>query len=58
MSAFASFTFSNFHPIVQMILIFSYRPPEGCLQWSTGLTGQITSFNFPTATGPHLRNQE
>ena len=48
-----------FFSIVILLYKFDlYRPPEGCLQWSTGLTGQITSFNFPTATGPHLRNQE
>ena len=53
---FCIFTFFNLHPLYD--IDFFHRPPEGCLQWSTGLTGQITSFNFPTATGPHLRNQE
>merc|ERR1712107_731877 len=36
----------------------SYAPPEGCLQWQTGLTGQITTFNFPDTDGPHLPNQD
>merc|ERR1712223_23595 len=35
----------------------TYGPRDGCLQWFTGLTGRITTFNFNTAAGPHLPNQ-
>lgn len=35
-----------------------YTPPNGCLQWHTGLTGQITTFNFADSNGYHLRNQD
>jgi hypothetical protein len=32
-----------------------FSPPDGCLQWHTGLNGQITNFNYATSSGPHLR---
>merc|ERR1719323_5644 len=35
-----------------------YAPPDSCLQWQTGITGQITTFNFPTTSGPHLPSQD
>jgi len=35
----------------------SYAPSQGCLQWQTGLTGKLTTFNFNNAAGPHLPNQ-
>lgn len=35
-----------------------YAPDSGCLQWQVGLTGQITTFNFPDTDGPHLPSQE
>lgn len=35
----------------------AYAPPGGCLQWHTGLTGQITTFNFGDSASTHLRNQ-
>jgi len=35
-----------------------YAPPNGCLQYQTGITGQITTFNFPTTSGPHLPSQD
>merc|ERR1712223_231114 len=35
----------------------TYSPPAGCLQYSTGMTGQITTFNFANSAGPHLPNQ-
>jgi len=34
-----------------------YTPTDGCLQWQTGLTGRIQTYNFNTAAGPHLANQ-
>ncbi len=40
---------------------FGHRPPEGCMQYHTGLTGRITTFNFDQATSTsqqHLRTQE
>ena len=37
----------------------NYRPPGGCLQWHTGLTGRFTTFNFLETTTPqHLASQE
>ena len=33
-------------------------PPDDCLQWTTGLTGRITTFNFLNSAGSHLNNQE
>ena len=35
----------------------SYGPPDDCLQWSTGITGRITTFNFLNSGGSHLNNQ-
>ena len=37
----------------------SYGPPDGCLQYHTGLTGRITTFNWLETTTPqHLALQE
>jgi len=37
----------------------TYAPNEGCLQWHTGLTGKIKTFNFDAGpSGPHLPNQK
>ena len=37
----------------------NYRPPGGCLQWHTGLTGRFTTFNFLETTTPqHLASQD
>merc|ERR1712027_159344 len=33
-------------------------PPTGCLQYSTGLTGRFTTFNFQNEDENHLRNQQ
>ena len=33
-----------------------HRPPEGCLQYQTGLTGRIQTFNF-AANDQHLADQ-
>ncbi len=33
-------------------------PPETCLQYMTGLTGRIETFNFRSTTDNHLNNQE
>ena len=38
--------------------IIYYRPDEGCLQYNTGLTGRITSFNFIPTDETHLQNQK
>lgn len=32
-------------------------PPDGCLQYYTGLTGQIMTFNFQDGVNTHLSNQ-
>ena len=35
-----------------------FRPPNGCLQYQTGLTGRITTFNFAaTDSQQHLASQ-
>ena len=36
----------------------SYRPPDGCLQYHTGIDGRFTTFNWGGATAQHLRNQD
>jgi len=36
----------------------NYAPPSGCLQWETGLTGQITTFNFLDTSSSHLASQD
>ncbi len=41
-----------------MTLKTNSRPPNGCLQYHTGLTGRITTFNFTPAASNHLNNQE
>jgi len=33
-------------------------PPDGCLQWHTGLTGRFTTFNFLDTADNHLPNQD
>ena len=42
------------------ILIFHSRPPDGCLQYQTGLTGKIKTFNFDYGTEKeqHLKSQK
>ncbi|KAI4496548.1 hypothetical protein M0804_000358 [Polistes exclamans] len=35
-----------------------YRAEEGCLQYFTGVSGQIKSFNFDPTTGLQLSNQD
>ena len=32
-------------------------PPGGCLQWLTGLKGELTTFNFASTDDNHLANQ-
>ena len=34
------------------------RPPDGCLQYHTGVSGQITTFNFIDTATTHLASQE
>merc|ERR1711953_628549 len=33
-------------------------PPNGCLQYSTGLTGRFTTFNFQDSDSIHLKDQQ
>ena len=43
------------------LFIFTYSPPNGCLQWHTGVNGRFETFNFPGTTSneyQHLRNQD
>lgn len=35
-----------------------YRAEEGCLQYFTGVSGQIKSFNYDPTTGLQLSNQD
>jgi hypothetical protein len=37
--------------------LFGFRPPDTCLQYLTGLTGRITTFNYASTTDNHLNNQ-
>ncbi|TRY72453.1 hypothetical protein TCAL_01027, partial [Tigriopus californicus] len=44
--------------VTQFLCTNANRPPQGCLQFYTGLQGRITSFNFAPTTGSiHLANQ-
>ncbi|XP_046659154.1 uncharacterized protein LOC124353265 [Homalodisca vitripennis] len=36
----------------------SYKAEDGCLQYFTGVSGQIKSFNYEPLTGLHLSNQD
>ena len=42
--------------IQQISCLSPWRPPDGCLQWFTGTSGYIQSFNY--AGGMHLASQE
>lgn len=35
----------------------TFRPPNGCLQYHIGLSGQITTFNYNALNDNHLPNQ-
>ena len=35
-----------------------YTPPDNCLQYFTGISGTIQSFNYNAAAGPHLADQD
>lgn len=34
------------------------KADQGCLQWFTGVSGRVKSFNFDTKTGRQLSNQD
>jgi len=57
-----SFTWTSASPrtwniqIMQISCTAAWRPTAGCLQWFTGSTGTIASYNY--AGGVHLANQE
>ena len=34
-----------------------FRPPDCCLQYNTGLTGRITTFNYAATGDNHLASQ-
>ena len=44
----------NIH-IMQIACTATWKPPQGCLQYFTGTTGYLTSYNY--AGGYHLSNQ-
>ena len=41
-----------------ILYIIFVRPPSGCLQWETGVTGRFSTFNYQDVDGVHLRNQD
>merc|ERR1712226_235180 len=43
--------------VTQIPCSASYREPEGCFQYQTGLTGVIKTFNFDDSADNHLGNQ-
>jgi len=43
---------------VSQIPCGSYAPPDGCLQWNTGLTGRLTTFNYAATSSSHLGSQD
>ena len=44
--------------VTQVLCSAINKPPQGCLQYHTGVTGQVRSFNFLTSsTYIHLANQ-
>ena len=50
----------RFKHIVQTFVYPFGRPlraPPGCLQYQTGLNGQVKTFNFDALNGNHLPNQ-
>ena len=41
-----------------LTLFYSFRPPEGCLQWHTGASGKLKSFNGGhSGTQQMIKNQ-
>jgi len=44
--------------VAQIPCSTTYTPTSGCLQYHTGVTGRIETFNFNTAAGSHLPNQD
>ena len=65
-TAILTFTFSGASTVrtwdikvTQIPCAVPYRPPGGCLQYHTGLTGRFMTFNFLETTTPqHLASQE
>ena len=49
----------NLWALLYLIIVF-YRPPAGCLQFFTGLSGMITSFNGARMGDAHqmIQNQQ
>merc|ERR1719245_892205 len=43
---------------VSQIPCGAWAPPDGCLQWNTGLTGRLTSFNWLDTGSSHLADQQ
>jgi hypothetical protein len=60
---FSGFTTTSTSPkweikVSQIPCYKEYSPPDGCLQWNTGLTGKIRTFNYLSTTGSHLSSQD
>ena len=44
--------------VQQMSCGSAWRPPADCLQWLTGASGVIQSFNFAGGRGTHLASHD
>ena len=52
-----SLPWSSCLQVSQVLCSSPVLPPGGCLQYHTGLAGQVRSFNFLAATYNHLADQ-
>ncbi len=43
--------------LIQIPCNTPYTPPDNCLQYYTGITGTVQSFNFQTGGARHLADQ-
>ena len=48
----------HFLPRRQIPCNTDYTPPDNCLQYFTGITGSIQSFNYVTGASTHLADQD
>ena len=49
-----NFSTSFYLQVAQILCDSIVKPPIGCMQYHTGLTGQVRSFNFQTSSGNYL----
>ena len=48
----------HFLPRRQIPCNTDYTPPDNCLQYFTGISGTVQSFNYNSGAGPHLADQD